>query len=235
MAKSELFSLIVPAYSEEGRILDFLSRLEGADVLRNAELILAIDGKDGTERLAREFARKRKISLALSKSPSRRGKGGAILDATRLARNDKIVFCDCDPNLELGKIGEFVRSLNAAGIVIGRRIFAENRPLARRILTKLFNSLVRHILHVQFKDTQCGMKAFRKKDVGRIFGSFPGKGLGFDFDLVLIRGALDLGIGIREVAVREKYDGRTRFRIFPDAFSMLASLFEIGRLSRKGP
>ncbi len=234
MAKSEFFSLIVPAYSEEGRIVDFLSLLERSGALKGAKLFLAIDGKDGTERLAREFARKMGISLAVSKSPLRRGKGKAILDATALARSDKLVFCDCDPNLELGKLGEFVKSLDGAGVVIGRRTFAENRPLARRILTKLFNSLVCHILHVRFRDTQCGMKAFRKKDVWKIFGNFPGKGLGFDFDLVLIRGALDLGIGIREVAVREKYDGRTRFRIFPDAFSMLASLFEIGRLSRKG-
>lgn len=215
--------------------MDFLSRLERSGALKGAKLILAIDGMDGTERLAREFARKRGISLAVSNSPLRRGKGGAILDATALARSDKLVFCDCDPNLELGKIGEFAKSLDGAGVVIGRRTFAKNRPLARRILTKIFNSLVCHILNVRFRDTQCGMKAFRKRDVGRVFRLFPGKGRGFDFDLVLIRGALDLGIGVREVLVRERYDGRTRFRIFPDAFSMLASLLEIGRLSRKGP
>lgn len=204
-----LFSIVIPAFNEEHRIVKTL--LKWTEFLdehfnRDYEILVVIDGcTDRTPSIVSDFAKKVDSVVPLL-YPKRLGKGLALKEAFERARGDFIFFTDADASLPTGEFSKFTEAIKTSDLAIGCRYwdgstFEFGLPIRRLVLSRVFNAL----LHIAFKelkgirDTQCGAKILRRdvflavKDYLLIFD--------FAFDVNLVYSALRRGFTVANVYV----------------------------------
>lgn len=100
-------------------------------------------------------------------------------------------------------------------IVIGSRYLKADsikikQPLLRRIVSRIGNWLIRILLGIDLKDTQCGFKLFSAKAAEEIFPRQTIERWGFDMEILTI--AKKKGYQIKEVAVDWYDDNRSNVK-----------------------
>ena len=157
------FTIIIPAYNEEKRILPVLK-----DVCRFIsenrlpwDVIVAIDGSDGTYDIARTFAETHDF-ITVDRSHERSGKGGAIRRILSKIDGEFTILMDADNSIGFTDIARAVQQLEKSDAVILSRYTEKNSiPMLRRFLSRGFNMIVRSITGLRVSDTQSGYKIFR--------------------------------------------------------------------------
>ena len=94
------FSIIIPAYNEEKRIKPVLEDIVDYITINglNWDVILAIDGNDGTEALAKKFL-SRYDNIRIVRAAGRSGKGGSIKRSLNLVKSDFVILMDADNSI----------------------------------------------------------------------------------------------------------------------------------------
>lgn len=213
-----MFSVVVPAYNEEKRLGFTLSQLR----LYSDDIVVAVDGcTDDTEKVAR------KLGITVVYSKTRLGKGGAIIEASRFARYDKVIVVDADLPVELEALDRFAEALDHADLCLGSRALWNSKilvepPWHRKVLGKSFNWLLRKMFHVPIRDSQCGFKAFRKSTVLPILEKMNVNGWAFDVELLLK--AYAKGLTVWELPVHWSYRDGSKLNIFKQTWEMGSSL-----------
>jgi glycosyltransferase involved in cell wall biosynthesis len=208
---SPRFSLVVPAYNELDRIEPTLKDLMFTldhKLKRNSnyELLIIMDGcKDGTPEKVKAIT-KNNLRVSAIVLPKRLGKGGAIIEALKYAKGDRIAFIDADGSIPSSELGRLIELTEQYDLVIGSR-YAKNsvlpfkRSFGRFFFSRSFNVLVGLLfwrLH-NIRDTQCGVKIFTKKLIDTIRGDLLISD--FAFDVNLIYSALFHGFKVKEVGI----------------------------------
>jgi glycosyltransferase involved in cell wall biosynthesis len=226
-------SIVIPAYNEEGRIrhlFDTIGRFDG-------ELIVVCDGTDGTARIVEEVARERKdLTIRCLAFDHRLGKGGGVIAGLSAARAPLVGFCDADGSTTLAEMLRLFKSLADSDGAIGSRwVDGSNltvrQGLLRRIESRSFNLLIRCLFGLDFHDTQCGAKVFRKQAVDAVLPAMVSRG--FEFDVELLWRMRRAGLRIAEIPIewQNRSDSRVRMQ---DMIRMVAGLFRV-RLGYPGP
>jgi dolichyl-phosphate beta-glucosyltransferase len=234
------YSIILPAYNESARIAATLDRILAHATQRswNVEVIVVNDGSnDGTAEIVCECARKHAV-LRLLENPGNRGKGYSVRNGMLHAKGDILLFSDADlssPIEEADKL--FAAIVKGADIAIGsrwldRRLQIRRQPLHRRLFGRIFNLALRIILGLQFKDTQCGFKAFTRRSAQAIFPLQKIERWGFDPELLYL--ANKFGFTIREVPVAWSHREGTRINPLRDGIRMFGELLRIRWYALKG-
>jgi len=234
------YSIILPAYNESARIAGTLGRIfaHATQCSWNVEVIVVNDGSsDDTAEVVREYARKHP-ELRLLENPGNRGKGYSVRNGMLRARGDILLFSDADlssPIEEADKL--FAAIVKGADIAIGsrwldRRLQIRRQPLYRRLFGRIFNLALRVILGVQFKDTQCGFKAFTRRSAQAIFPLQKIERWGFDPELLYL--AKKFGFAVREVPVAWSHREGTRIHPLRDGIRMFGELLKIRWYALKG-
>jgi glycosyltransferase involved in cell wall biosynthesis len=220
-------SLIIPAYNEEGRIESVL--LSYCHALPGQEIVVVCNGcRDKTPSIVRGLRSKyRQIKVLDFKE--KRGKGGAIIEGFKAGGGDKIGFIDADESVEPADIKRMSGALSKADGVIASRKLKSSRilvqqPWKRRVASKVFNALVRAIFGLNFKDTQCGAKIFKKKALNSVLGKL--KTRGFEFDVELLWKLQNKGYKIIEFPITWKHSEGTTFSLW-SAPGMFFSLLKV--------
>jgi len=122
-------------------------------------------------------------------------------------------------------------------IAIGSRwvrseLQTRRQSLARQVLGRVFNGVLRVVLQLDFKDTQCGFKAFRREAARAVFPSQQIEGWGFDPEILFL--AQRMGFRIEEVPVVWAHDDRTRIHPLADGSRMVADMLRIRWYSLAG-
>jgi len=225
-------SLIIPAFNEEKRIEGtILSYLEYfSSELNNFEIIVEMDGcTDGTEEVVRKLAKKYANIIPI-KFEKRLGKGGGIVRGFQNAKGDIVGFVDADGSIKPEEFEKLLIELENgySGAIASRRAegaVVVNQPLVRKILSKLFNILVRILFILPYKDTQCGAKIFRKKVIEEVIPSLNTHNFAFDVNLLYL--ITKKGFKIKEVGIRweDKYGSKVKLhRVIPE---MLISIIRL--------
>ena len=94
----------------------------------------------------------------------------------------------------------------------------ERQPLLRQIYGRIFNLFLRIMLGLNFRDTQCGFKAFRKEAAQQIFPLQRIERWGFDPEILYL--ARRLGFRSVEVPVRWAHSAGTRLHPLRDGIRM---------------
>jgi len=226
------FSVVVPTYHEAARIastLDALRRalaplaLEG-EAAGGVELVVADDGSDdGTVDAARAAGADQVVAL-----PVNRGKGAAVRAGVLAARGRTVAYTDADLAYPPAQLLHLLAEVEAgADMVVGSRRHVETTTLVRarrlRELTgRLFNLLTQLILLGRYRDTQCGLKAFRS-DVARML--FARSTLDrFAFDVELFHMAERYRLSLVEVPVELANTSQSSVRVALDALRMVRDL-----------
>jgi len=227
------YSIVIPAYNEGHRLRATLERVLGyvREQGWNAEVIVVNDGsRDNTAELVREFAAKDSV-LRLIENPGNRGKGYAVRNGMLNARGEIIVFSDADLSSPIEEMPKLLAAMAAgADIAIGSRwlraeLQTQRQSLHRQFFGRIFNVLNRAILGLQFKDTQCGFKAFTRRAAQMILPLQRIERWGFDPEVLFL--ARKFGLRIDEVAVRWGHVGGTRINPLVDGARMFQEMVRI--------
>jgi dolichyl-phosphate beta-glucosyltransferase len=230
---SHKYSIILPAYNEGVRIGATLDNLLAYIRQRNwdAEVIVVNDGStDDTAKIVRERAQSNP-ALRLIENPGNRGKGYSVRHGMLQADGDIALFSDADlssPIEEADKL--FAAIADGADVAIGSRwlntdLQLRPQPLYRRVFGRIFNLALRLILGLNFKDTQCGFKAFTRRAAQTIFPLQQVERWGFDPELLFI--AEKLGFTVKEVPVAWSHREGTRINPLVDGMKMFGEMLVI--------
>ena len=230
-------SVVVPAYNEARGIRATLSAIrEYLDRQPWAyEVIVVADGDDGTRERAEEWAAGDQ-RIAVLGHTQRTGKGRGVREGILRARGQIIGFVDADYKTP---IEEFARLLpffdEGYDLVIGSRKAASARvekrqPLHRRLGSRAFAFVMHRMVGLgAIGDTQCGFKFFRRKAARRIFSLQRVDGYMFDVEVLRLAGIL--GYRVREVGVRWRDDGDSRYHPFWGTIRNAKELLTIRRMT----
>lgn len=188
-----LLSVIIPAFRQEKTITKDLKRIR--KVLRKIrydyEIIVIIDGRvDRTYEIAKRVARSYP-EIRVYQHFKNQGKGHAIRLGMKKAAGDYIAFIDAgmeiDPN-GLSMLLEHLEWYDADIIVGSKRHLASvvNYPLERKILSLSFYWLVRLLFGFKIKDTQAGIKIFRREVLEKILPVLLVKEYAFDVEILAV-------------------------------------------------
>jgi dolichyl-phosphate beta-glucosyltransferase len=234
------YSIVLPAYNERERIGGTLDRILAHAAQRgwNAEIIVVNDGSsDHTAEIVCEYAKKHP-ALRLLENPGNRGKGYSVRNGMLHARGGVLLFSDADlssPIEEADKL--FAAIVQGADVAIGsrwldRRLQIQRQPLHRQLFGRIFNLALRIVLGLQFKDTQCGFKAFTRRSAQAIFPLQKIERWGFDPELLYL--ANKFGFTIREVPVAWSHREGTRINPLRDGIRMFSELLKVRWYALRG-
>jgi putative flippase GtrA len=225
-------SVVLPAYEEADRIADSIERVRAA--LGDVEIVVVDDGSpDATADVARGAGADIVVTHECNQ-----GKGAAVRTGVLAAHGRTIAFTDADLSYSPDQVMALVQQVEAGwDVVVGSRKHDQTRTLVRarrlrEIGGRFINWLTYSVLLGHYRDTQCGLKAFRS-DVAREMFS-RGQVDGFAFDVELFVMVERNGLALTEVPVTVTNTSRSTVNVVRDAGRLVRDLFRIRRRAREG-
>ena len=234
MATSESVkvSFVIPAFNEATRILDTLQRIAeyGKHVSHETEILVVDDGS--TDETASIVERLNYSGLRLIRNGTNRGKGYSVKSGVLAATGDYVLFSDADLSTPIEEMTNLlaVAVKENADVVVGSRgldsrYIEKHQSSVREGGGRLFNVMVRLLLGLNIRDTQCGFKLFKREKVQSAFQKQTTDGFGFDPELLFVMSRQ--GLKILEVPVRWSHVEGSKIRFFRDGFLMFTDLLRI--------
>ena len=191
--------LVIPCYQESGRIGPFLAEL--CEVTRDLGGVTIQVVEDGSD--AAEAARMRDIITPLCRIhahlslplflPKNLGKGGAVYAGWDQAPPvDWLAFVDADGSCSATEVANLIRKARLQPAPL-TAVFASRwdqtsakvqRQWKRRLIGRIFGTLVSTLLHIPIHDSQCGLKLVPRAAYQRIAPTLRIHGFAFDVELL---------------------------------------------------
>lgn len=223
MPESPYLSIIIPAYNEEGRLIQTLEEVAAflARQPYNAEVLVVENGsRDRTFALAQEFAAAHPVFKAIHREQP--GKGGAVQAGMLAAAGQFRFMADADRSMAIDELPRFLPPNHDAPIVIGSREAGGarryNEPYYRHLGGRAINFMIRVLALPGLQDTQCGYKLFRRDAAEALF---PHQTLmGWSFDVEILYLARRRGFAIAEQPIPWVFAEESHVRPIPDALKL---------------
>ncbi|MCX9011234.1 MAG: glycosyltransferase family 2 protein [Candidatus Methanoperedens sp.] len=185
----ERLSVVIPAYNENRIILDTLKECISSLGDIKPEVIVVDDGSlDGTLEKVQDFAKKNP-DVRIVTYGGNQGKGYAVKSGFRYATGDVIAFIDADLNLhprQIPKMMEYMEKYDV-DVVVGSKRHPESKvsyPLLRKILSEMYYLLVRTLFGLPVKDTQVGLKLYKREVLVDVLPKVLVKRYAFDIEIL---------------------------------------------------
>jgi len=220
-------SVVIPVFNEEERLPASLERILAwkGDLCSISEVIVVDDGsQDATLAIAKRFTDERLRTVTYHPNA---GKGYAIRRGVLESTADVILLCDADLSTPIEEADALARHLADFEIVIGSRAIdvstvTRKQPWYRQQMGRTFNTIMRMITGLPYRDTQCGFKLMTR-DAGRaIFTEAVIDRFAFDVEMLII--AHHLGLHVKEAPVTWLNSEDSRVRIVRDSSRMLLDI-----------
>jgi glycosyltransferase involved in cell wall biosynthesis len=251
-----LLSLVLPAYKQEKTIVEDIKNLSKvlSTLTVSYELIVVVDGfLDKTYEKAkklenRAISKKQKAPSKNHKSEiinlksgtlrvfgyeKNQGKGYAIKYGVSEAKGDIIGYIDAGMDLDPKEISLMldIFDWNNADIIIGSKLHPDSKvtyPRSRRILSWGYRTITRLLFDLNVKDTQVGLKLYRRKVAKSVFPKIIIKRFAFDVEVLAVARLYGF-TKIYEAPVKLKFrpGSITTVNFFKISFSMLVDTLAI--------
>jgi dolichyl-phosphate beta-glucosyltransferase len=227
------YSIIIPAYNEGARLDATLNRVLGylAQQKWDVEVIVVNDGsRDNTVEVVQTHMQKNS-TLRLLENPGNRGKGYSVRNGMMHAGGEVLLFSDADLSSPIEEAPKLLAAIaGGADIAIGSRwmqsdLQTQRQPLYRQFFGRIFNLMLRLILGLKFKDTQCGFKVFTRRAALAIFPQQKIERWGFDPELLYL--AKKYGFKVAEIPVAWAHSAGTRISPLRDGTRMVIDMLKI--------
>jgi glycosyltransferase involved in cell wall biosynthesis len=190
-ARTAELSVIVPAYREGQRIHANLIRLLGElDKLSvQYEVIVVSDGNiDATAAQARLV---QSPAVKVFEYPMNAGKGFALSLGVSQSSGSLVTFIDADMELDPANIKGFIDLMRdfECDAVIGSKRHPASRvlyPAFRRFQSVVYQLFVRLLFNLDVRDTQTGLKLFRRQVLQEAVPLLAIKRFAFDLELLVV-------------------------------------------------
>lgn len=230
-------SLVIPCYNESERISllyaalgSFMSEWQGP-----LEVIIINDGsRDNTLELLQQhpvyFSHTQNIKIY---SQENTGKGGALKNGVLRATGDYILTLDADMATSPSDLFHWFDLLNWSPslntIYIGSREHSDSviRKVTddRKMAGNLFNMVIRMLIPIKARDTQCGFKLYPAVLAKKYFSSL--RTFGWAHDVEILYNAHLHGNQIKEMPVIWTAIEGSKIRVLRDGFNMLIEVLGI--------
>jgi putative flippase GtrA len=226
-------TVVLPAFEEATRIRATVAAVRGALDGIDLEIIVVDDGSTDATAAEAEAAGARVVRLGHN-----RGKGAAVRAGMLAATGRTVAFTDADLAYPPDQLRSLLAAIEAGwDVAVGSRWHRDSEALARpsvlrQVSSRAFNLLTATVLLGQYRDTQCGCKAFRG-DVAQVL--FEHARLdGFAFDVEVLHLVERYRLSLTEVPVQVSDGGSSTVRVGSAAIRMIRDLFRIRRWGSEG-
>src|SRR6266849_1608584 len=184
-------SVVVPAYREGKRIFANLTRLlsELEKLGVTYEVVLVSDGN--TDATVREALRVKSPAVRVFHYPMNIGKGFALSFGVDQSAGALVTFIDADMELDPANIKGFIDLMEASecDAVIGSKRHPQSKvayPKFRRFQSAIYQLVVRLLFNLDVRDTQTGLKLFRRQVLHEALPLLAIKKFAFDLELLVV-------------------------------------------------
>ncbi|MCK9556504.1 MAG: glycosyltransferase [Candidatus Cloacimonetes bacterium] len=225
-------SVIIPAYNEQDRLPatlnDVFAWLEKQDF--SYEVLVINDGSSDAmvDTVKREYSAK--PGLMLWSLPRNMGKGAAVRAGMLLAKGDYRLFMDADNQIHIDELDAFLPLVQSSRVIIGSKYAArggsrEEITASRVVVSRLGNLIIKLLLGLELKDTQCGFKLFPAELAEAVFRM---QRMGrFSFDVEILSLAQLFSCEIMELPIKLYPASQSRVRTLKDSISVFTDLLKI--------
>lgn len=189
--KSHFLSVVLPAFKQEKTIADDLGRIKKVlDQIRyDYEIIVVIDGK-----LDKTFENAQKVKSSKIKVvgyETNHGKGYAVRFGMVRSKGDIIAFLDSGMDLDPNGLSMLLEHFEwyDADIIVGSKrhpVSQVNYPWQREVLSWGYQMLVRILFGLNIRDTQVGMKFFKRRVLEDVLPRLLVKEYAFDIEMLVV-------------------------------------------------
>lgn len=189
--RRHFISIVVPAFKQEKTIKKNIKNL--IQVLSSLpykyELIVVVDGS--TDKTYEEAKSLKSRNVKVFGYKKNHGKGYAVKYGMLRGKGDIVGFIDAGMDINPTGIALFIdlMDFHKADIVIGSKLHPEskvNYPIFRRVLSWGYRLLTHFLFGFNVKDTQVGIKFFRRNAVEEIFPRLIVKQFAFDVEILAV-------------------------------------------------
>jgi len=233
-------SIIVPAYNEEERLVASLGKitsyLDAAGI--DAEILVVDDGsKDRTAELAAKALLGRRGRVV--RNGDNRGKGYSVRHGVLEARGRFVLLTDADlstPIDEHAKLAAVIRDRDL-DVVIGSRALPDSdvqvrQGWLRQTMGRSFNTIIRAVTGLPYRDTQCGFKLMDRERVKPLFDKMVVNRFAFDVELLFL--CARFGLSVADVPVIWRNATGSKVSVFGDPLNMIADVLRVRWRFRRG-
>lgn len=199
------------------------------------EIIVIDDGsKDRTFHKAAKTAQKHIKVYKLAKN---QGKGQALREAFKRSSGDLVMFLDGDLDIHPKQFEVLfdIMSRDGADVVIGSKRHPQSvlhYPRGRRVMSAGYFFIVKMLFGLPLRDTQTGIKIYRREVLDRVFHKMLIKGYAFDLELLVLSNHYGFKISEAPVVVdfKGKYGNITAGTIFNMMWDTMAIFYRLNIL-----
>lgn len=226
-------SVIVPAYQESHHIRENVTLLMKTlrQLNRPYEVILVCDGCEHTWKAVRDFA---SDELKIYYYEHNAGKGYALKYGVDRATGALVTFIDADMSIDPNLVASFIEIMDAADadIVIGSKRHPRSKvsyPMFRRLQSFVYQTLIALLFQINVKDTQTGLKLFRRDVLLAVLPRVLVKAYAFDLELLVIAHRLGYQRVVEApIAIKQQFSTTTNlkaaWRVLLDTFAIFYRL-----------
>jgi glycosyltransferase involved in cell wall biosynthesis len=236
-------SVVMPAHNEGRHI--YANIRETGRVFREAgvefEIILVDDGSIDDTYAEAQRAREIVPELRVKRYDTNSGKGNAVKTGWGMATGAAVVFLDADLDLHPAQLDTLFRIMREqdADVVIGSKRHPDSKieyPLRRKIISDLYAAVLWVLFGLPLKDTQSGIKLFKKRVLDVVFPYVECKRYAFDVELLAYAHAAGYKIVESPIVLnfrRERRWGRIGLRTLVRTGIDTLAVYSRVRLSRR--
>jgi len=187
----KLLSLIIPVYRKERTVAADLRRvlMELENIPIPYEVIAVVDGMEDRSYMEAQKVKSQYLTIVGYKT--NHGKGYAVRFGMAKSKGDVIGFMDAGGDLKeegLSMMLEHMRWYNADIIIGSKRhpVSKVNYPLWRRILSWGYQMLVKIFFGLSIRDSQVGMKLYRRVVLEDVLPRLLVKQFAFDIEILAV-------------------------------------------------
>jgi glycosyltransferase involved in cell wall biosynthesis len=227
MEKSVDASIILCAYNEGDIIEKTIHRVDC--VMKktglNYEIIVVDDGSldDTKDKVINYKYKNGERHVKVVSYRKNVGKGNAVKVGFELAKGEFIVVMDSDLDVDPKHIPSYIEALKDSDVVVSSKWHPKSRAsitLSRKALSLGFNVLSKLFVGIKLRDTQTGLKAFRRSVLERMMPKLVIKR--YASDLELLAACNHCGFRITVLPVNVRVNGLIGFKeILKMAFDLL--------------
>ncbi len=234
-APPRLFSVIIPAWDEEGSVAATVENVFAAFERSGIphEIVVVDDGSADRTGEVLESLREKVPTLRPARNPGPHGFGRAVVFGLERMKGDAAVIMMADGSDDPADAVRYWEELgHGFDCVFGSRFVAggkvEGYPPLKLVLNRLGNTLLRRAFHIPLNDVSNAFKAYRRQVIE---AGWPYGAAHFDLTLELPLKAVNRRFTWTVIPVgwRNRRTGRAKLRVFPMGSRYLLTAFRLWR------
>jgi glycosyltransferase involved in cell wall biosynthesis len=188
---SSLISVIVPAYNQQKTITRDIKHIQRSlhALGYRYEIIVVDDGS--TDKTYSQVSKIKSVKVKIVGYKKNQGKGHAIRFGMMQAKGDIVGFIDAGMDIHTKGFAMLLNHMDwyNADVIVGSKLHPVSKvkyPTWRKVLSWGYRYLTRKLFGFKIRDTQVGLKFFKKKVVKDVMPNLMVKQYAFDIEILAV-------------------------------------------------